>query len=229
MVIEAFNLPPPPGFRGLQPDLPLRVYYRHLPHWRQQGATYFVTFRLADALPQEKLRQLQSWREIWERERPPPRTEQQWDQFAREMTRHTEAWMDEGYGECLFRDERFAQLMADAFLHFQGDRHVTFCYCVMPNHCHVVVKPLGDYELEGILDSWKGYVGFQVNKRLGRHGTLWQEESYDRIVRDEEHLFRVVQYIGNNPAKAGLARAQWHRWVHPDWQAAGWGFREAPR
>jgi hypothetical protein len=59
-----------------------------------------------------------------------------------------------------------------------------------------------------------------------RHGTLWQEESYDRIVRDEEHLFRVVQYVGNNPGKAGLPREQWHRWVHPDWEAAGWGFRD---
>src|SRR5438445_3866513 len=99
MAIEVFSLPPPQGFRGLQPDIPLRIYHRHLPHWRQTGATYFVTFRLADALPQEKLHQLQHCREIWERENPPPRSERQWEQFAREITGRTEAWMDEGYGE----------------------------------------------------------------------------------------------------------------------------------
>ena len=49
------NPAPPPGFRGLNPEQPVQIYYRHLPHWRQAGATYFVTFRLADALPQEKL------------------------------------------------------------------------------------------------------------------------------------------------------------------------------
>ena len=134
--------------------------------------------------------------------------------------------MDEGYGECVFGDAGVAQLMADACLYFQEQRHLTFCYCVMPNHCHVVVKPLGEYELEDILDSWKGYVGNQVNKRLGRQGQLWQQESFDRIVRDEEHLFRIIQYIGNNPAKARLPRDLWHRWLHPDWEAAGWGFRD---
>ena len=50
------ELPPaPPGFRGLDPNKSLRIYTRHLPHWRQDGATYFVTFRLADSLPEAKL------------------------------------------------------------------------------------------------------------------------------------------------------------------------------
>ena len=134
--------------------------------------------------------------------------------------------MDEGCGKCYFHDSKFAMLMSDACKYFQDKRHLTFCYCVMPNHCHVVVKPIGEHRLEDILESWKGYVGFQINRQLGRHGSLWQDESYDRIVRDEEHLFRIVQYIGTNPAKAGLRREQWHRWIHPDWEAAGWGFRD---
>ena len=43
-----WSLPAPPGFQGLREDLSLTVYERHLPHWRQDGATYLVTFRLAD-------------------------------------------------------------------------------------------------------------------------------------------------------------------------------------
>ena len=89
-----FNLAPPPSFRGLHPDLPITVYHRHLPHWRQNGATYFVTFRLADALPQSKLNELKKWREHWERSHPLPRSEKEWEVFAREFTRKTEAWMD---------------------------------------------------------------------------------------------------------------------------------------
>ena len=68
-----FIRPPPPGFRGLHPDLPIRVYQRNLPHWRQDGATYFVTFRLAEALPQEKLQFLQRLKAEWERTSPQPR------------------------------------------------------------------------------------------------------------------------------------------------------------
>jgi len=226
MTAETFNLLTPPGFRGLHPDLPITTYHRHLPHWRQEGATYFVTFRLANALPQSKLDELKQWREHWERSHPAPRSEKAWEAFAHEFTRKAEAWMDEGYGECVFRDPQLAGIMGGACVHFQNQRCVTSCYVVMPNHCHVVVQPLGDYELEDILDSWKGYVGHMVNQQLRRHGTLWQEESFDRIIRDEEHLFRVVQYIGNNPKKAGFPRDQWHRWIHPDWEAVGWGFRE---
>jgi hypothetical protein len=96
----------------------------------------------------------------------------------------------------------------------------------MPNHCHVTVKPLNGFELEKILDSWKGYVGHEVNRRLGRRGTIWQDESYDRIIRDEEHLYRVVQYVGNNPAKAGIPDGQSHRWIHPEWVTAGWNFQD---
>jgi putative transposase len=223
---DNFNLPAPPGFRGLHPNVPLTMYVRHLPHWRQRGATYFVTFRLADSLPQARRDQLQQWRAQWEREHPPPRSSRDWEAFARQFTRATEAWMDEGNGECVFRSPELAELMSVSFLHFQDLRYSTICFVVMPNHCHVVVRPLGEFDLETILNSWKGYVGHEVNRRLGRRGPLWQDESYDRIIRDEEHLYRVVQYIGNNPAKAGLPRLQWHRWLHPQWEASGWGFRD---
>ena len=58
MTVETWNREAPPGFQGLHSDIPVTFYYRHLPHWRQDGATYFVTFRLADSLPQMKLREL---------------------------------------------------------------------------------------------------------------------------------------------------------------------------
>lgn len=166
MNIETFNKPAPPNFRGLHPDLPIRTYHRHLPHWRQEGATYAVTFRQADSIPQTHLQALQRWRAIWEQQHPEPRTENEWKQFAQEITNKTDRWMDEGYGST------------------------------------------------------------HVNKSLQQEGTLWEEESYDRIVRDEEHLWNVVQYIGGNPKKAGIPVAQWVRWIHPDWQAAGWDFHD---
>ncbi|MCR9208008.1 MAG: hypothetical protein NXI28_07250 [bacterium] len=64
---DHFKLPASPGFRRLHPDLPVRMYHRHLPHCRQAGATY---------------ENLKLWREIWERSHPQPRSE---------------AWLDEGH------------------------------------------------------------------------------------------------------------------------------------
>ncbi len=61
------NLPLPPGFQGLHPDKTVKMYERHLPHWRQDGATYFVTFRLGDSLAQSRIHELDGLRLEWER------------------------------------------------------------------------------------------------------------------------------------------------------------------
>jgi putative transposase len=61
---------------------------------------------------------------------------------------------------------------------------------------------------------------------LKRKGELWQEESFDRIIRDEEHLWRCIQYIGNNPGRARLPTVEWRRWIRPEWKALGWRFEE---
>ncbi len=224
MTVSVFNKPPPPGFRGLQPDLPLRVYYRHLPHWRQDGATYAVTFRLTDSIPQNRLRVLKRWRLNWERQNPPPRSESAWKTFAQHVSNRTETWMDEGYGSCVLRDPRFSRQMAESLQHFQNVRHITSCFVVMPNHVHVVMKPLDGHELEDCLQRIKQFVATQINSTLAKSGQVWTEESHDRIIRDEEHLWNVIQYIGRNPAKARIPRHEWVRWIHPDWEVAGWGF-----
>ncbi len=222
--MTTFNLPAPPHFRGLHPDLPIRMYHRHLPHWRQDGATYAVTFRLADSIPQEQLKAIKRLRELWERQNPKPRNEAQWRELARHITSQTERYLDEGYGTCVFREARFAEQMSNSLLHFQDQRHFTSCFVVMPNHVHAVMKPLETFNLEDCLQRIKQFVSRHVNRARGQSGPLWTEESYDRIVRDEEHLWRTVQYIGRNPAKAGLPKEQWVRWIAPEWESTGWRF-----
>ncbi len=54
-----------PVFRPFDPDGPVRVYVRHLPHWRQPGATYFVTFRQDDSIPQSVLAEWVDIRSRW--------------------------------------------------------------------------------------------------------------------------------------------------------------------
>lgn len=177
MEIDTFNRPPPPGFRGLHPDLPIRVYQRNLPHWRQEGATYFATFRLADALPQEKLQFLKRLRAEWERTHPEPRTGQDWEDYARQVTNYVEAWSDEGYGKCWFRDARWANDLHERLLHFHDQRYSIACFVVMPNHCHAIIRPFDDVELEDVLKPMKSLTARHINEARGETGSLWQEES----------------------------------------------------
>jgi putative transposase len=223
-----WNLPPPPGFQGLREDLPLSVYVRHLPHWRQEGATYFVTFRLADSLPQPKLDELAAVRRDWERRHPPPRTKDVLEKLARENMQRVEQWLDHGMGSCILKEPPFAALITQAMRHFDGARYQLDAYVVMPNHVHALVRPTlcNEHPLETILGGWKQYSSKRINPQFGSNGELWQDESYDRIVRDAEHLYRCLQYIGGNPAKAGLPRDRCPLWVRPEWVELGWGFAE---
>ncbi len=222
---ENFNLASPPGFRGLDPHLPLQQYQRKLPHWRQAGATYFVTFRLADAIPQIKLKALQRWRALWERGLAVGTVQEDWETLAQKISRKTEAWLDRGYGSCIFRDRQLAEMVGRSLVFFQNERCNTPCYTILPNHVHAVMHPLPGFALEHVLDRIKGFTSLTVNRMLGRRGTLWEPESFDRIIRDEEHLYRVIQYIGNNALRAGLPPELWVRWVDPEWEQCGWGFR----
>lgn len=222
----SFNLDPPSGFRGLDPHKPVKIYTRNLPHWRQAGATYFVTFHLADALPAAKRNELVSMRREWESRNPPPRTETMWIEYAKSMFRKVEEWMDSGYGECWFLQPQYANELQRAILHFHQQRYEVGCFAIVANHCHLVMRPFDDCELENEVGAIKSVVANFINKQESRCGELWQQESYDRIVRDEEHLYRVVQYIGANPRRTAISRDKWHRWMNPQWQAYGWDFHD---
>ena len=221
-----WNLPAPPGFAGFDPLAPVRIYERTLPHWRQEGATYFTTFRLADSLPEDRLRELAALRAAWERANPPPRSEAQWQALARTTIEHVERWLDEGAGCCLLRQPSAADIVADKLRHFDGERYELGAYVVMPNHVHALVRPYSDASqpLEAIEQGWKGFSSRAMNEALGTSGQLWQYESYDRLVRDEEHLWQCLQYIGDNPRRAALGPAETRRWVCPSWVSAGWTF-----
>jgi REP element-mobilizing transposase RayT len=223
-----WNLPPPPGFQGLHPDKPVTFYERNLPHWRQAGATYFVTFRLGDSLPQDKLRELEGFKREWERRHPPPRSGKELDELARELVDRIERWLDQGYGDCVLKQPNFASLVTEAMHHFDGNRYELGAYVVMPNHVHLIVRPMDveDDALELILKSWKQFSARRINTATGGRGMLWQQESFDRIVRDAEHLYRALQYIGRNPDKAGLTKKQCPLWVRPEWVELGWKFED---
>lgn len=221
-----WNLSPPPGFQGLRDDIPLTVYVRHLPHWRQDGATYFVTFRLHDSLPQSRLNELSRIKAEWERKHPPPHSKKALEELAKQNFERVELWLDQGYGSCVLKEPQFAELTTNPMHHFDGQRYELGCYVVMPSHVHCIVRPTDPQSqpLESITKSWKSHSGRTINDALGKSGEFWQEESHDRIIRDEQHLWRTIQYIGRNPGYAGLKREQCAIWIRPEWEGLGWKF-----
>lgn len=82
---------------------------------------------------------------------------------------------------------------------------------IMPNHVHLLFTPLRDengnsYSLAKIMNRIKGTSSYSINKMLGRQGPVWQDESFDRVIRSTEDFDNKLNYIIMNPMSAGLAR-----------------------
>ena len=76
----------------------------------------------------------------------------------------------------------------------------------MANHVHILVTP--HVSALKWLAPLKGFTACQANRILGLTGRrFWQEESYDRLVRNGDEFRRIQPYIENNPVKAGLVDA----------------------
>ena len=193
-----------PVFRPFDEHGELQRSRRNLPHWEQVGATYFVTFRLADAVPTSLASQWRDELQNWRRFHPEPLDDEGRKEYRKRFLQVREDWLDQGHGRCLLQEPKAAMIVAEALRHFDSERYYLDAFVVMPNHVHALVQPLPGHSLKEILRSWKSYSARQINKTLGRSGSVWMEESFDRIVRDWTALVKCRDYIARNPEKARL-------------------------
>jgi len=104
-------------------------------------------------------------------------------------------------------------------VHDRGKRYLLHAAVVMPDHVHLLLTPLRDekgwpYSLASILKLIKGTSSHDVNKLAGRCGPLWQEESFDHVLRGHESFAEKLEYIRQNPVRRGLvSRPEDYRWL----------------
>jgi hypothetical protein len=181
---------------------PYEDFERHrfgLPHWQQGEVWQFVTWRLADAMPVEKLNEWRLERESWLLNNPPPWSPDAEREFHQLFRSRVEKWLDRGHGCCALREPKVAAIVEGALRHFDGARYRLGPYVIMPNHVHVLFHPLPGFALKGILHTWKGFTAKEVNKILGSAGKFWQDSYWDRMVRSEQQWYAYRNYIERNP------------------------------
>ncbi len=100
-------------------------------------------------------------------------------------------------------------------LHYpDGKEYELICYCIMPNHIHLVFGLIeGNKGISKIMQSIKRISARKSNLFLNKSGIFWQDESYDRLVRDDKELFFIIRYVLMNPVNAGLTD-EWHKWEY---------------
>lgn len=197
-------MPLPEDVTFADPNRKIERHRKNLPHWQQEGAAYFITFRLADSLPESKLAAWRSERDTWLALHPEPWTQDVEREYHRRFSNTMERWLDEGHGSCLLRAAGNANIVAEVLRNFDSVRYTQHAWVVMPNHVHGLFSLHADCRLEDTVKSWKGVSARRINVALGRSGSLWMTDYFDRLIRDEEHFWNCARYIRQNPVKGKL-------------------------
>jgi len=172
---------------------------RRLPHLYVIGQPLFVTFRLYDSLPANRA-------------------------FPSANLTSGEAFvamdrlLDQARsGPMFLRQPAIAQLVFESIQYGVAIGHYDLhAFAIMSNHVHLLITP--HINVSKLLCSLKAATAKRANRLLARAGQpFWQDESYDRLVRDGEEFRRIRRYIEYNPVAAGLA-------IRPEeysWSSAG--------
>jgi REP element-mobilizing transposase RayT len=181
----------------------------YLPHFDGGSIPQSITFRLFDSLPRGII-------EEWSLELATQSSEE----TDIEMRKRVAGYLDQGHGSCYLKNPRVAKLVQEAIIFFDTDKYLLSGWVVMPNHVHLVTIPLPGKRLAKIMQSLKSFTANEANKLLGREGTFWMPDYFDRYIRNQRHLVAAIVYVENNPVKAGLCKRP------EDWPFSSAWFRE---
>ena len=116
-------------------------------------------------------------------------------------------------------------IVVSSCCHDHRQKYELYVAVVMPDHVHMILTPLIDestceiYSLTEIMRMIKSASAHLINGRLNRQGAVWQQESFDHVLRSSEGLDRKIEYVLQNPVRRGLVK-DWrdYKWM---WQREG--------
>ncbi|GAB5404053.1 MAG: transposase [Aureliella sp.] len=203
----------------------LSIVERSLPHWSQAGTICFITWRLADSLPNSVLRRLDveieallrreglspsNWRFELAKRETKTRGQLYWRLFQ-----IREKYLDAGHGECWLANSSCSRQVLQSLKHFDEQLYYLTDAVIMPNHVHFLCAFASEDMMLKQCEDWKRFTARGINKAVGRTGALWQVDQYDHLVRSESQFEHFRRYIRSNPLTAGLSEGQFQHFSKP--------------
>lgn len=205
------------------------LFRRRLPHWHPPNAVYFITFRLAGSLPPEALGKLKQERLAEEqglaRQLQGEALALEKYTLLKKMFARYDNLLAQSDSPCWLTNPQVAEIVCREIQALEPEAYRLIAYCVMPNHVHLLIDlldipqpaPLKEGQhysaLSHAMKLLKGRTGHACRKLLGGNGAFWQHESYDHVVRNQREFENIINYILNNPVKAGLVN-DWQKWKY---------------
>jgi REP element-mobilizing transposase RayT len=109
-------------------------------------------------------------------------------------------------------------LTLEACTHVHHKKCILHAAVIMPDHVHLILTPLADedgsFSIPQIMHAIKSEAAHRINKALRRKGKVWQDESFDHVLRGDESLANRTAYVLENPVRAGLVKnLAEYRWL----------------
>jgi putative transposase len=208
-----------------EPDADADVSRRFLPHIDICGAITFVTFRLADSMPSEIVKQWHDEMDQWLSEHGllgrdvesilacshvDPQLKRDLKSFKH---RRWHQHLDDCHGGCELQQPEIRQHAADSLLHFDQQPYDIERFVIMPNHIHVLIQMRRGYSLRKQFREIQRFSARQINRVLGRSGEFWQGEPFDHVVRNPVQFDYLRTYIVDNPLKVKLRESEFTLWI----------------
>ena len=106
-------------------------------------------------------------------------------------------------------------------------RTLTFAYVVMPDHLHWLFQLQKRNSVSSVVRRIKGSSAYRIIKMREQRGSIWQSGFHDRLIKSEESLETVGNYVIHNPVRAGMVASVheyplWHlMWTRYDSKIRG--------
>ncbi len=178
-------------------------YKRKLPHWQPPNSRFFITYRLAGSIPASIIQELQKKYYSCQNN-----SSARQEYFA-EIENYLESNKE---GPHWLKEDVISQIVFDSLMFNDKKDYDLYGCSIMSNHVHVVLKTINNnISLDKILQNHKKFTARKANAILGRSGQFWAQESYDTLIRSDQHFMNSVKYCLENPVKAGLVK-NWQDW-----------------
>jgi len=167
--------------------------------------------------------QIEKYREqLDSKPKPDGLTPQQWEERKQKsLFAFVDDLLDHESAVRHLEDGAQAEIVQNAFLHFANERYKLLAFVVMPSHHHWLFLPDEAWAIEAvrrsrdssshkktpreiISHSIQSYTATMCNRVRNATGAYWQHETFDHRARDEAETLRIIEYIEQNPVKAGL-------------------------
>ncbi len=190
-----------------------RWYSRgYVPHFSSSDVIQFITYKLHDSVPPvaEEVISARATHQMSPHER---------------LEDHDDL-LDKGYGSCILKYPEVAKSVIDTWHFHHEKKYHLLGWVVMPNHVHVLIKPHRNNEISRIIQSWKSYSSKKIKMSptgMSIDEKIWMRGYWDRFIRDNDDFYTTLNYIHENPIRAGLvdSAGEWEFSSYIKWYRDG--------